>query len=265
MFIPALRYKMLLAIDVGNTNITFAVFDGDQLRSNWRIATVARRTGDEYAALLLILFGEEGLKFADINGVAISSVVPATVDALVRFSKRHLKVADPLVLKSDTDLGIKVNYNPVTDVGADRIANALAAQAKYGGSCVVVDFGTAVTVDAISEDGVYLGGAIAPGIQISLDALFARAARLRSVELIAPPSVIGDTTSASLQSGIIYGYTGMVDALVERFLEEMNGNARVIATGGHAEIIAPHSRTIETTDEMLTLDGLRIIHQRISK
>ncbi|MHB9036105.1 MAG: type III pantothenate kinase [Armatimonadota bacterium] len=253
---------MLLAIDVGNTNTTFAVFDGSTIRADWRIGTVARRTGDEYAALLLSLFETADLGFFLIDGVVISSVVPSTVDALLRLSKRHLKVESPVVLGPDIDLGIKINYLPVTDVGADRLANAIAAHAKYGGKVIVVDLGTGTTLDAVSEDGEYLGGAIAPGIQISLDALISRAARLTGVRLVAPEKAIGTTTASSLQSGIIFGFAGQIDALVDRFQEEMGGGARVIATGGLADVIAEHSRTIELCDDLLTLEGLQIIYER---
>lgn len=255
---------MLLAIDVGNTNITFAVFEGEQIRADWRIGTVSRRTGDEYAGLLISLFNGRGLKLSDIDGVIISSVVPAAVDALTRFSRKHLGIASPLVLSADMDLGIKVNYHPLSDVGADRIANAIAAHAKYGGKVIVVDLGTGTTLDAVSEDGEYLGGAIAPGIQISLEALFSRAAKLTGVRLIAPDKAIGDTTAGSLQSGIIFGFAGMVDALVDKFQAEMGGGAKVIATGGLADVIADHSRTIECCDELLTLEGLRLIYERMN-
>ena len=253
---------MILAIDAGNTNTAFAVFLGDKLRVCWRLSTDARRTGDEYAGMLLPLFTEKAVECSGITAAAISSVVPAATDALVQFAKRHMKVAAPFVLSPHTDFGIKVSYHPVADVGADRIANAVAAHARYPGKVIVVDFGTATTLDAVSEDGEYLGGAIAPGIQISLEALIARTARLVGVQLVAPEKAIGASTVTSLQSGIIFGVAGEVDALVERFQEEMGGGAKVIATGGLAEIVAPHSRTIESCDETLTLEGIRLIYER---
>ncbi len=253
---------MLLAIDVGNTNITFAVFEGERVKADWRIATQVRRTGDEYAGLLISLFSGRNLRLSDIDGVIISSVVPAAVDSLSRFCRKHLGIQSPMVLSAEMDLGVNVNYHPVRDVGADRIANAIAAHAKYGGKLIVVDLGTGTTLDAVSDDGEYLGGAIAPGIQISLDALFTRAAKLTGVQLIAPDKAIGDTTASSLQSGTIFGFAGMIDALVDRFQAEMGGGAKVIATGGLADVIADHSRTIELCDELLTLEGLRIIYDR---
>ncbi len=247
---------MLLAIDVGNTNTSFAVFIGERLRADWRVSTQAARTSDEYAALLLPLMTERGIEHSSLNAVVISSVVPAALDPLIRYARRHLKVESPMVLSPDMDFGMKVNYSPVSDVGVDRIANAVAAHSKYIGKVIVVDFGTATTLDAVSSDGEYLGGAIAPGIAISLEALVARAAKLTGVTLVAPDKVIGSTTVESVQSGMVFGFAGQVDALVDRFQEEMGGGAKVVGTGGLAETIAPHSRTIELCDETLTLEGL---------
>jgi len=256
---------MLLTIDVGNTNTTFALFDGDNFKADWRVSTMTHRTADEYAAMMRVLMEEEQLSFDQIHEVAISCVVPAALESLLRFSEKHLEVSDPTVLSSDIDLGIKVRYNPPTDVGADRLANAIGAHAKYGGKVIVVDFGTATTLDAVSEDGEYLGGAIMPGMQISMDALFRNAARLTGVPLVAPARAIGVTTSGSLQSGLVFGFAGQVDALVDRFQEEMGGGAKVVATGGLAEVIAEESRTIEVCDPLLTLEGLRLIHRRLKK
>ena len=252
---------MLLTIDVGNTNITFAIFKNKEIIADWRISTLSNRTSDEYAALLTPLFTEKELEFKQIDGVAISCVVPSTLEALVRFSNKHLQVEKPVVLSHDLKLPMAIKYFPVTDVGADRIANAIAAHAKYGGKIIVVDFGTATTLDAVDEDGNYLGGAIAPGIQISLEALFSRAARLTGVELTSPEKAIGDTTSSSLRSGIIFGFAGQVDALVERFEEEMGKDVTVIATGGLAEIISKYSKKIKYQDDLLTLEGLRLIYE----
>ena len=253
---------MLLAADVGNTNTTFAVYLGDKIRGDWRLSTDPKRTGDEYAALLHPLFGRKSMEFSGITAFAISSVAPAAVDSLLRFGKKHLKVASPFVLTADTHAGVHVHYHPVSDVGPDRIANAVAAHEKYGCKVIVVDFGTAITLDAVSESGDYLGGAIAPGIQIALDALVEKAARLTGVQLVAPEKAIGDSTTHSVQSGLIFGVAGQVDALVDRFRAEMGGGVRVVATGGMADIIAPHSRTIEDCDELLTLEGIRLIYER---
>ncbi|MFQ3548613.1 MAG: type III pantothenate kinase [Armatimonadota bacterium] len=254
---------MLLTIDAGNTNITFAIFEGDTPIVDWRVSTEHRRTADEYAALIYVILKGYNLGFGDINGVAISSVVPEVTDQIIKFAKVHLEIDDPVILTSNLNLGIKIKYNPTTDVGADRLANAIAGHKKYEGSLIVVDFGTATTLDAISADGVYLGGAIAPGIQISIDALLQRASQLKGIRMIAPEKAIGDSTVGSLQSGFVFGYAGMVDALVERFKKEMDESAKVIATGGLAEVISPHSKTIELVDNLLTLEGLKNIYKMI--
>jgi len=231
---------MLLAIDVGNTNITAGVYRGDQLAADWRIRTQLGRTTDEYGMLIRELFEYSGLRFQDVDGVAISDVVPPTM-------------AD----------GIEIRYEPKSDVGADRIVNAVAAFALYGGPTVVVDFGTATTYDAISESGAYLGGAIAPGIGISMEALFRSAARLPRIDLIRPPSAIGTTTQTSMQSAV-FGFAGQVDAMVRRFKQELGGQPKVVATGGLAELISSESQTIETVNPMLTLEGLRLLFARVT-
>ncbi len=255
---------MLLAIDAGNTNTTFAVFDGERLAADWRIGTVTSRTEDEYGVLLYGLFSRDGLSFDTIEGVAISSVVPATIFPLVKFSKVYLGVDDPLVLGKGVDGGIEIRYNPVTDVGADRIANAVAAHETYGGPVIVVDFGTATTFDAVAADGAYLGGAIAPGIETSVEALVAKAAQLRRVQFVRPPSAIGTSTVESLQAGVVFGFAGQTDGIVHRFKEEM-GEAKVVATGGLAGLIAEESKTIEVVDPLLTLRGLRLIWERAKR
>ncbi len=252
---------MLLTIDVGNTNTTFALFDGDSLAADWRVSTVHHRTADEYAAIMRVLMEEERLRFDQVSEVAISCVVPPALESLLRFASKHLRVNHPTVLSPEIDLGIKVRYVPVTDVGADRLANAIAAHAKYSGKVIVVDFGTATTLDAVSADGEYLGGAIMPGIQISMDALFRHASRLMGVSLTTPSAAIGTTTTGSLQSGLVFGFAGQVDALVDRFQDEMGGGAKVVATGGLADVIARESRTIELCDPLLTLEGLKMVHR----
>jgi len=256
---------MLLAIDVGNTNIALALFLGQEIVANWRVRTEARRTADEYWVLLSGLLDRRGLRLPDIDAVCASSVVPGVIDPLRRFSARYLGIEDPLIVSAAADTGIEIRYVPASDVGADRLANAAAALEIYQAAAVIVDFGTATTVDAVTSSGEYLGGAIAPGIEVASEALFRTAAQLRRVELVAPPTAIGTTTAQSLQSGIIYGFAGHVDALVERFRAEMDEEPKVIATGGLADLIAPHSHTIQDVNPVLTLHGLRIIYERSSE
>lgn len=254
---------MLLAVDVGNTNVTFAAFVGSEIVDDWRVATDDRRTADEYAVLLSGLFQVSGWRLDAIDGFVISSVVPRAIHPLRRFADKYLHIENPLVLDANTPTGVPIKYQPPTDVGADRIANAVAAHALYGGPVIVVDFGTATTLDAISAKGEYLGGAIAPGIETSVEALAAKAAQLRRVQFIRPASAIGSTTIESLQSGVIYGFAGQVDGLVREFVREM-GECTVVATGGLAELIAPESETIQKVDPHLTLVGLRIIYERVN-
>lgn len=252
---------MLLAIDTGNTQTVIGLFDGSDLADHWRIATAAERTSDELALMIQQFLGFHGFSFDDqITGVAVCSGVPRITASLREMTRRYFGY-DALIIEPGVRTGMPILYDNPKEVGPDRIADAVAAYEKYGGPTVVVDFGTANTIEAISEKGEYLGGAIIPGIEISLDALFGRAAALRRVELVPPRNVIGKSTVESIQSGAIYGFSGQVDSMVERFRAEL-GECTVVATGGLAELIIPHSRTIEHFEPWLTLEGLRIIWER---
>ncbi|HXL42506.1 MAG TPA: type III pantothenate kinase [Gaiellaceae bacterium] len=252
---------MLLAVDVGNTQTVLGLFDGERLAEHWRVATEAERTGDELAALLSDLLSLRGLGFDDVSAICLSSAVPLLVRSYQELAERHIG-APLLVLGPGTRTGIPVLYDDPREVGPDRIANAVAARERYGAPCIVVDFGTSTNFDAVSAQGEYVGGVLAPGIEVSMDALFARAARLTKVDFVEPETVIGKTTVSALQSGLVYGFAGQVDGIVERIRAELGDNAPVIATGGLAELIAPHSRTIEKVDPLLTLDGLRLVWDR---
>ncbi len=252
---------MLLAIDCGNTQTVIGLFSDRELVDHWRIATVAERTSDELALMFQQFLGFHGFSFdAQVTGIAIASGVPRVVAALREMSERYFGFP-ALVLESGVRTGMPILYDEPKNVGADRIANAIGAYDLFGGPTIVVDFGTANTVDAVSPKGEYLGGAIFPGIEIALDALFERAAALRRVELVAPKNVIGKSTIEPIQSGAVYGFSGQVDALVDRFEAEL-GPSTVVATGGLAELIMPHSRTIQHYEPWLTLQGLRIVHER---
>ena len=246
---------MLLAIDVGNTQILLALYDGREFFEHWRLATNADRTSDEYAVLVRQFIGD-----VEIAGVAISSVVPRATSALRSMSSRYFDI-DPVVVEPGTKTGMPILIDNPREVGADRIVNAIGAYDLYGGPTIVVDFGTATTLDAVSPKGEYLGGAILPGIEISMDALFQRADRLSRVELIEPRSVIGKSTTEALQSGAIYGFAGQVDAIVRRMEDEL-GESTVLATGGLSSLIARFSTTIQHLDPWLTLHGLRIVYER---
>lgn len=244
---------MLLAVDVGNTQTVLGLFQDAELRDTRRLATDAERTGDELGVLF------SGLVDLDaVDGVCVSSTVPALVHSYEDFASRWLR-ATILVVGPRAKTGIPIRYDDPREVGPDRIANAVAARERYGGPCIVVDFGTSTNFDVVSAAGEYVGGVLAPGIEISMDALSARAARLFRVDFSAPETVIGKTTASSLQSGLVYGFTGQVDEIVRRIRAELGMDARAVATGGLAELISPHSQTIETVDPFLTLEGLRLI------
>jgi type III pantothenate kinase len=255
---------MLLAVDAGNTNIKFGVFDGDHLLVQWRIRTHPGRTSDEYAALLSTLFAEKQLRFEQIDGVAIASSAPAATPDIERLSQSTFNIK-PLKVNASLDLGVTVTYEPPTDVGPDRLADAAAAVHKYGnGPLIFIDFGTGTTFNAVAGGGTYLGGAICPGIALSWNALFERASKLSRVEMEQPDGAVGRSTRHALQSGMLYGLVTMVDGMVEMFRTELSApDCSVIATGGNlTEVLVKTSSTITHTDPTLTLDGLRIIHDR---
>jgi type III pantothenate kinase len=253
--------SLLLAVDVGNTNTVLGVFRGDELVANWRIQTVAGRTSDEYAVLMRSLLELSGYAWGTVYAGIISSVVPPAVFGLQRFFKQHCR-GPALVVGPGIKTGMPILYENPREVGADRIVNAVAAYETHRQGCIVVDFGTATTWDVVNQKGEYLGGVIAPGVQISAEALYRHAAKLPRVELARPGKVLGKNTVASMQSGLLFGYAGMVDALVDRLRAEVEFPAKCIATGGLASLIASESRTIEHTDELLTLRGLKILYDR---
>lgn len=255
---------MLLVIDVGNTNIVFGVYQEKELLYDWRISTEKDRTSDEYGLLFEQIFKYHGIDITELEDVIISSVVPPLMHTLPAMSAKYFNI-DPIVVGPGVKTGMNIKYDNPKEVGADRIVNAVAAHEKYGGPLIVVDFGTAITFCAISKEGDYLGGAITPGIKISTEALFMRTAKLPKVEITKPDKVIAKNTTNSIQSGVVYGYIGMVDYIIERMIEEMNENGdtvKVIATGGFSSLIASESKYIKIIDKLLTLEGLRIVFER---
>ncbi len=251
---------MLLVVDIGNTNTVIGIFEGNSLIQHWRLIS-EKHTADELGIYLLNLLSLSGITTGDITGAAFSSVVPPLDAPWEEGIRRYLSV-ETLKVTNQTDIGIPILYETPSEVGADRLVNAVAGIHRFGSPLLIVDFGTAITIDAISPEGEYLGGSISPGLVVSMEALFGKAARLPKVSFDLPGKVIGRTTRDSMQSGFLYGFAGMVDALVERAREEMGVDARVIATGGQAEAIAPVSRTISSVEPWLTLEGLMLIYRK---
>jgi type III pantothenate kinase len=252
---------MLLVIDVGNSNTSLGVYEGAALIAHWRLTTARSRTVDEYGVHARNLFELAGLDFKAIDAIAIASVVPPLNYTLKRMAETYFHLT-PLFVDHATETGLPILYEPAADVGADRIVDGVAALHKYGAPAIIVDFGTATTFNAINKSGAYLGGVITPGIMISSDALFERTAKLPRVDIIRPQQVIGSSTVAAMQSGLYHGYVGLVDGVLRKMIDELEGSPRVIATGGLASLIATGSELIELVDDTLTLEGLRLVYQR---
>lgn len=252
---------MIFVIDVGNTNIVLGAYEGDNLKHHWRIETHRNRTGDEYGMMIKSLFDYAGLSFSDIKGIIISSVVPPIMFSLERMCQNYFHVK-PLIVGPGTKTGLNIKSDNPKEVGADRIVNAVAAIHEYGSPLIIVDFGTATTYCYVNEDKQYIGGAIAPGIGISTEALYTRASKLPRIEITRPENVIGKNTVAAMQSGVLFGYVGQVEGLVKRMKAESKVNPTVIATGGLAQLIADESTCIDIVDPYLTLKGLLLIYHR---
>jgi type III pantothenate kinase len=254
---------MLLAIDVGNTNLTLGVFDGERLLHDWRLKTDRDQTVDGWGVLIRNLLMLADLPASKIDGIVIASVVPSLNDSLRRRAERYFQ-RTPLLVDASVDTGLTIAIDNPAEVGADRIANSVAAFERFGGPCVAVDFGTAINFDVVQSDGSYVGGLLCAGVEVAAKALFSNTAKLPQIEVTRPAKLIGTSTVSALQSGLIYGSLGLLDGILERLLSELGPQTRVVGTGGQAHVICPSSKYVEEVDEHLTLKGLRLIWERVN-